>query len=230
MGAASIVFGLIQALIAFSLLYLVGMTAYFVVNRTDAEKAPSENWPAWYREIVHEYPTKYSVSETSNVIPNVTPNNVFTGASTGDCVNNSKKGCKVDTDCVGFVYNSTSNVCTTLSSVDDLIFDPKVTSNTLYTVEGSEPTRYYATYAGKTADAATTASNKILAYIATDYFACSSNCSSNTSCLGFTFNPTTRNCVQQSAIASDKLSPDATLSSYILTNGLTLMSADTETF
>lgn len=229
MGALSAALMGLQVVMALGILYLVGMTVYFLMGREDPAKAPSDSWPAWYRNVVHAYPIKYSVSETSNVIPNVTPNNVFTGASTKDCVDNTKKGCKVDTDCVGFVYNSTSNVCTTLSTVDDLIFDPKVTSNTLYTVEGSEPTRYYSTYASNVANASTAAS-ALPAYIATDYFACSANCSSNSTCLGFTFNPTTRNCLMHTAITSDKLSPDATMNSYILKPGLTLMSADTMSF
>ena len=229
MGALAYALMALQIAMALTVLYLVGMTTYFIINRTDPLKAPSDSWPVWYREIVHVYPAKYSVSATSNVIPNVVPNSVFTAKTPKDCVNKNIKGCKVDTDCVGFVYDSTSNVCTTLSSVDNLIFDPLVTSNTLYTVEGSEPTKYYATYAGKTADATTEAS-KILSYIATDYFACSSNCSSNVTCLGFTFNPTTRNCVQQTAIKSDKLSADATVTSYILGSAITLMAPTTKTF
>ena len=229
MGALSAALMGLQVVMALGILYLVGMTVYFLMGREDPAKAPSDSWPAWYRNVVHAYPIKYSVSETSNVIPNVTPNNVFTAKTPKECVNNDKKGCKVDTDCVGFVYNSTSNVCTTLSTVDDLIFDPKVTSNTLYTVEGSEPTRYYSTYASNVANASTAAS-ALPAYIATDYFACSANCSSNSTCLGFTFNPTTRNCLMHTAITSDKLSPDATMNSYILKSGLTLMASTLKTF
>ncbi len=229
MGALAYAGMAIQIVMALGLLYLVGMTAYFLANRNDPGKAPSDSWPVWYREIVHVYPTKYSVSATSNVIPNVAPNSVFTAKNPKGCVDKNLKGCNADEDCVGFVYDATSNVCTTLSSVDNLIVDPLVTSNTLYTVEGSEPLKYYATYTGKNADA-TTEATKILAYIATDYFACSSNCSSNVTCLGFTFDPTTRACKQQTAISKDKLVADPAVSSYILSSAITLMSPTLKTF
>ena len=226
---AGIIIGLLQVGMALTLVYLIVMTAYFITNRNDPGKAPSDRWPVWYREIVHVYPIKYSVSATSNVIPNVAPNSMFTGKTVKDCVTKNIKGCEDDEDCVGFVWNASSNVCTTLSSVDNLIVDPLVTSNTLYTVEGAEPSKYYATYTGKKADA-TTESSKILAYIATDYFACSSNCSSNVTCLGFTFNPTTRNCEQKSAISADKLAGDTNVTSYILGSAITLMSPTLKTF
>jgi hypothetical protein len=229
MGALSAALMGLQIVMALCLLFLVGSTIYFLMGREDPAKAPSESWPAWYRNLVHMYPTKYSVSATSNVIPNTTPNNVFTAKTPKDCVNNDKKGCKVDTDCTGFVWNATSNVCTTLSDTSHLIFDPVVTSNTLYTVEGSEPTNYYATYTSNTANSSTAAS-AIPAYIAADYFACASNCTSNTTCLGFIFNPTTRNCIQHTAIQDTALATDATLNSYILKSGLNLMSATTKTF
>lgn len=229
MGALAYALMGLQIAMVLVILYLVGMTGYFITNRTDPTKAPSESWPVWYRNIVHVYPAKYSVSATSNVIPNVTPNNMFTGKTPKDCVNKEVKGCKVDTDCVGFVWNGTSNVCTTLSTVDNLIFDPRVTSNTLYTIQGSEPSTYYATYVSNVADSYT-ASSLIPAYIATDYFACSSNCSSNTTCLGFTFNPTTRNCIQQTAIKSSNLAMDTNFTSYILGSALTLMSPTAKTF
>jgi len=229
MSAGAIFFGLTQSVIGLAILYLVGITIYFIINRSDADKAPSENWPEWYRNIVHPPPEAYSVSSTSNVIPNLTPNSVFTATDPADCVTKRKKGCDDDEDCVGFVFSESSNVCTTLSSVDNLIFDPLVSGNTLYTIEGSEPTKYYATYASNVANATTPAS-LIPAYIATDYFACSSNCSSNSTCLGFTFNPTSRDCRMHTAIKSDALTPDATMNSYILKGGMSLMSADTETF
>ena len=229
MGAFETFVTIVRLVLLAIVVGLLGYTAYFIVNRNDPTKAPSENWPVWYRNIVHVYPAKYSVSASSNVIPNVTPNNMFTGKNPKDCVNKEVKGCKVDTDCVGFVWNSTSNVCTTLSTVDNLIVDPVVTSNTLYTVQGSEPSTYYAAYAGKNADATTEAS-KIPAYIAADYFACSSNCTSNSTCLGFTFNPTTRNCIQQTAIKSDKLAADTTVSSYIIGSAIALMASTTKTF
>lgn len=228
-SAASAIIGLLTVGAALSISYLIVMTIYFIVNRSDPDKAPSEKWPEWYREIVHPPPEAYSVSSTSNVIPNLTPNSVFTATDPADCATKRKKGCDDDEDCAGFVFSGSSNVCTILSSTDGLIFDPRVTSNTLYTIEGSEPTKYYATYASNVANAATAAS-MIPAYIATDYFACSSNCSSNTTCLGFTFNPTTRDCRQHTAITSDALSLDATMNSYIIKGGMALMSADTVSF
>lgn len=234
MGAAQAVIVALQLAMVLGVVYLLGMSVYFLMNREDPSKAPSEKWPAWFRELVHVYPDSYSVSASSNVIPNKTPLSVFTAESPGDCVNNRKKGCKVDTDCEGFVWNATSNVCTILSDVNNLITDPLVTSNTLYVIEGAEPARYYKTYTGKDVTTPTgtppTVASRIPPYIAADYFACSSNCSSNTTCLGFIFNPTTKNCLQHTAITNTALTPATGLNSYIFTSALTLMSSDLETF
>lgn len=235
MGAASAIAAGIQIFLLLGIIGLLGYTIYMLLNRDKDDVLPASWFPEWYKNFVHKYPTNYSKSASSNVIPtgNVV-NATFTAKKPADCVNKSKTGCDDDKDCVGFLYKvdpvSNINTCSTLSSVNNFIADPTVTSNTLYTVEGSEPTKYYATYFSNVADSYTAAS-LIPAYISvTDYFDCASNCSANTSCLGFQWNPTTRNCIQHTAIKSSNLVTNASMTSYVLSPALTLMNSSPVTF
>lgn len=234
MGAAAIIASLLQIVLMIGAVVALGATVYYMFNRDSTVVIPPTWLPTWYINLVHVYPPNYTKSTTSNVISYSTPNNMFTAKTPKECVTRSVKGCKYDTDCAGFIYTvdnvSNVNTCTTLSDTSQLIVDPAVTSNTLYTVEGSEPAKYYAAYGGKKADTYTAASN-ITPYIsATNYFDCASNCASNVSCLGFEFNPTTRQCIQRDAMLSSNLTADATLNSYVFKSGLTLMGSSPITF
>lgn len=203
---------------------LIGWTIYFVSNRTDPAKAPSDKWPEWYRNIVHVYPQEYSKTPTSNVIVSGAANDLFTAKKPADCANDKKKGCSKDEDCVGFVFNKpTSNLdpstCTTYSSIDTVIVDPRVSGNTAYFVDGNEPGTYYAAYTSNTASASTPAS-VFPSYIATDYFECASNCASNTLCTGFTFK-SDGTCLRHQALKSvSNLAPDTNFTSYLLKSGM----------
>lgn len=234
MSAVSTVMTVVQILFLIGMVVALGFTCYYLFNRSSTTVVPPDWLPDWYMNLVHVFPTNYSMSATSNVIPYGTPNNVFTAKTAGECVTKSVKGCKADTNCAGFVYSvdnvSNINTCSTLSDTSQIIMSNVVTSNTLYTVEGSEPTKYYAAYNGQKPDTTIPASQIPPYIVVNNYFECASNCASNVSCLGFEFNPTTKQCIQHNAITSSNLTADSTLNSYVFTSGTTLMSSSMSTF
>jgi hypothetical protein len=210
----------IQFVLVSIVLGLIGWTIYFVSNRNDPAKAPSDKWPEWYRVIVHVYPKEYNKT-SSNVIVTGTQSDVFTATTPAKCATDPKKGCSKDEECVGFVYTKGSNTstCTTFSSIDGFFDDKRVTGNTLYTIDGNEPGQYYATY---TSNIPGYSGSPFVPYTAASYFNCASNCSSNTLCSGFAFN-SNGICVQfQDAKMTSNLHSDTTqgYTSYVLNNSL----------
>jgi hypothetical protein len=227
----------VQIVLLIGIVAMLGFTIYYLIHRTDSDVLPADWLPDWYKNFVHQYPTNYSQSVTSNVIASGTVTNAtFTANSASDCVNKSKTGCSNDPNCVGFVYHvdNTSNIntCSTLSSAENLFVDSSVTSNTLYTVQGSEPNKYYALYTSNVINTTAPAS-LIPSYQAQTYFDCASNCASNVTCLGFEWNPTatTNNCIQHTAITTSNVVSSTTgFNSYILSPALTLMNSSPVTF
>jgi hypothetical protein len=203
---------------------LLGWTVYFLMNRTDPAKAPSDSWPEWYRNLVHVYPQEYTKTPSSNVIVSGAATELFTAKKPADCANDKKKGCSKDEDCVGFVFNKPSSnlepsTCTTYSSIDTLIVDERVSGNTAYFIDGNEPGAYYATYVSNAASTSTPVSI-FPSYIATDYFECASNCASNVSCTGFEYKSDNTCIMHQALVSTSNLVTDANYTSYLLKSGL----------
>lgn len=224
MGPAEMAMTVVKLVLVAIIAGLIGWTIYFVSNRTDSAKAPSDSWPEWYRNLVHVYPTEYSKTPTSNVIVSGTASELFTAKKPADCATDPKKGCSKDEGCVGFVFNKPSSnldpsTCTTYSDVQNLIVDSRESGNTAYFVDGSEPGRYYATYTSNTVSSTTPAS-KFPSYVATNYFECASNCASNTLCTGFTFKSDSTCLMHQALVSTSNLATDANYTSYILKSGL----------
>lgn len=224
MPAFEIVLTVVKLVLLGIVVGLIGWTIYFVTNRTDPTKAPSDSWPEWYRNIVHVYPKEYSKTPTSNVIVSGTATELFTAKKPSDCATDKKKGCSKDEDCVGFVFTKpTSNLdpstCTTYSSIDTLIVDPRASGNTAYFISGNEPGRYYATYVSNTASTSTPASI-FPSYIATDYFECASNCASNVMCTGFQYKSDNTCIMHQALKSASNLTSSTDFTSYILNSGL----------
>jgi hypothetical protein len=224
MGPAEVAVTVLKLVLVAIIAGLIGWTIYFVMNRTDPTKAPSDSWPEWYRNLVHVYPQEYSKTPTSNVIVSGAASELFTAKKPADCATDAKKGCSKDEDCVGFVFNKPSSnldpsTCTTYSSIDTVITDPRVSGNTAYFIDGNEPGSYYATYTSNTVSSTTPAS-QFLSYIASSYFDCASNCSSNTTCTGFTFK-SDNTCLQHQALVStSNLVTDENYTSYLLKSSL----------
>jgi hypothetical protein len=214
MGAAEILQKLpsiAMTIIVFYLVFVVSYSIYLLVNRKNESVLPPTAWwwPTMLNEYLHVYPRNYTYM--SNVTaPTSFVSNTFSNVSTA-------KMCKTKCenspdDCIGFEFKLASNTCTTYSSIG---FPIEYTGNTIYIVQGNEPSDIYKTYKEQGVKTGTPASN-IASFIATSYLQCSSNCSSNVTCLGFEYKTATNECIQRTTMDSSNLVATAGTTSYIL--------------
>jgi hypothetical protein len=215
MGAAEILQKLPSigmTLAVFYILFIVGYSVYLFINRKDQTILPPTDawwWPTTLNQYVHVYPRNYTY--LSNVTaPTSFVSNTFSNVS-------SAKMCKTKCegspdDCVGFEINLASNTCVTYSSIG---FPIEYTGNNIYVVEGNEPAYMYTTYKDKQVKTGTPVSN-IASFIATSYLNCSSNCSSNVTCLGFEYKSATNECAQRTTMDSSNLVAMTGTTSYVL--------------
>jgi hypothetical protein len=215
MGAAEILQKLPSigmTLAVFYILLIVGYSVYLLINRKDENVLPPTDawwWPTTLNQYLHVYPRNYTYM--SNVTaPTSFVSNTFSNVTS---VKMCKTKCEGSPDeCIGFESNLASNTCVTYSSIG---FPVEYTGNNLYVVEGNEPGYMYTTYTNQQVKAGIAASN-IASYISTSYIDCSSNCSSNVTCLGFEYNSGTNNCAQRTTMDSSNLATSTTITSYIL--------------
>lgn len=129
---------------------LVSLYARFVSDRGD----PSSMWykfPKWVQPAsfwkktvgittgTYSY-TASSIAVSTTAITNGTQSNV----AVSDCI----LACEAAApDCVGFLYNTSSNTCYLSSLIDGII--PSDSSNVMYYVDGEGPTKQYTATAGK---------------------------------------------------------------------------------
>lgn len=209
--------GILAFLIVGFVFYAIGASIYYWMNKDDNSIEPPEWWPEFWRNIIHNYPPTYKM--VSNVIAMGTVSNTYSTnvKSPSDCSGLDKYGCNNADGCIGFMYETSAsgNTCVQYSAISTPILDKRVTGNTLYIVEGNEPAKVYSTYVSNVADSTTTAT-LIPSYIASSYFDCASNCTSNSSCLGFEYKFADNTCIQHTAINASKLSFDTNYTSYIL--------------
>lgn len=197
-------------------LYIVGASIYYFINKDDPDIEPPDWWPDFLKNFVHNYPPNYSV--VSNTMAIGTTLNVFTSniMSVSDCAADEDYGCNFNDDCIGFTYvpTATANTCTTYSSINSIIRDSTVTTS-LYVVEGNELSKTYNVYTNSTTDTYTPTSN-ILSYTGGTYSNCASNCTANTTCLGFLWTNATLTCQQHTAIKLSNLIAGTGITSYVL--------------
>jgi hypothetical protein len=129
---------------------LVSLYARFVSDRGD----PSSMWynfPKWVQpasfwkntvgieKSTYSY-TASSIAVSTTAITDGTQSNV----SVADCILACESAAP---DCVGFLYNKSSNTCYLSSLIDGII--PSDSSNVMYYVDGEGPTKQYIATAGK---------------------------------------------------------------------------------
>lgn len=129
---------------------LVSLYARFVSDRGD----PSSMWykfPKWiqpasfWKKTVGITTSSYSytansIAVSTTAITDGTQSNV----TVADCI----LACEAAApDCVGFLYNTSSNTCYLSSLIDGII--PSDSSNVMYYVDGEGPTKQYTATAGK---------------------------------------------------------------------------------
>ena len=191
---------------------IVFYSVYLFINRKDENILPPDAWwwPSTLNQYVHVYPRTYRYM--SNVTaPTSFVSNTYSNVSS---VKMCKTKCEGSPDeCIGFESNLASNICVTYSSIG---FPIEYTGNNIYVVEGNEPSYMYKTYKDKRWSITNMPASNIASYIATSYLDCSSNCSSNVTCLGFEYNSGTNNCVQRTTMDSSNLIESTSTVSYIL--------------
>jgi hypothetical protein len=196
----------------FYILFIVGYSVYLFINRKDDSILPPTDawwWPTTLNQYLHVYPRNYTYM--SNVTaPTSFVSNTFSNVTS---VKMCKTKCEGSPDeCIGFESNLASNTCVTYSSIG---FPIEYTGNNLYVVEGNEPSYMYKTYSEKQVKLGVPLSN-IASYIGMSYLDCSSNCSSNVTCLGFEYKMPTKECAQRTTMDSSNLVDSTTTTSYIL--------------
>jgi len=191
---------------------IVFYSVYLFINRKDENILPPDAWwwPSTLNQYVHVYPRTYRYM--SNVTaPTSFVSNTYSNVSS---VKMCKQKCEGSPDeCIGFESNLASNTCVTYSSIG---FPIEYTGNNLYVVEGNEPGFMYTTYKDKRWSITNMPASNIASYIATSYLDCSSNCSSNVTCLGFEYTTTTNQCVQRTMMDTSNLIASTSTVSYIL--------------
>lgn len=202
------VIAVITVVVAFFYFCLAGL----VIN-LKGQDAP-DWWPDWIAKIFEKKAAADTTKKylfLSNVYsPGSNVLSTFSNHSDAQCLTE----CSNVTACIAFMSNPSSNTCSLLSNVS---YPVPSTGNNFYVVQGMEPSKMYASYTSNTVDSYTTTTMPSLTV--TNYFDCASNCSSNTSCLGFVFDSTAGSCKPYDTIKSSNLSSTTTnFTSYILTN------------
>lgn len=150
---------------------------FWYTNRDTLKKYIFKSWinwagsPATFSYLESVQPASYTVLKTIT----------GTGAKLANCMIQ----CESNTKCEGFIFNKTgtANTCMLVTGMDVLV--PSSTSNTMYFVDGKEPTNQFFATASKTVGSPQ--------YILgspqreTTYIPCASNCASNIECTGFFF-------------------------------------------
>jgi hypothetical protein len=207
-----------MTLAVFYVIVIVVYSVYLLINRRDENVLPPTDawwWPTTLNQYVHVYPRNYKY--LSNVTaPTSFVSNTFSNVSS---MKMCKRKCEDSPDeCIGFESNLASNTCVTYSSIG---FPIEYTGNNIYIVEGNEPSYMYKTYKDQRWTIPNAPVSNIAAYISTSYLDCSSNCSSNVTCLGFEYNSGTNNCVQRTTMDTSNLVASTGTTSYIL-QGVTM--------
>lgn len=171
-------------------------------------------WPDWIANIFVKKPAADTTKKylfLSNVYsPGSNVINVFSNHTASQCLTE----CSNVAACIGFLTSPDANTCSLLSNV---FYPVPSTGNNFYVIQGMEPSKMYASYTSNTVDSYTTTTMPSLTV--TSYFDCASNCSSNTSCLGFVFDSTAGTCKPYNTIKTSNLAPTTSnFTSYVLTN------------
>ena len=185
---------LIATVIAFVYFCLMGLVIYL-----NGQSAP-DWWPDWIANIFEKKApadTTKKYMYLSNVYsPGSNVLSTFSNHSDAQCLTE----CSNVAACIAFMSNQSSNTCSLLSNVS---YTVPLTGNNFYVIQGMQPSKMYASYTSNTVDSYTTTTMPSLTV--TSYFDCASNCSSNTSCLGFVFDSTAGSCKPYDTIKSSNL-------------------------
>ena len=155
---------------------------FWYTDRDKLKKYIFKSWidwagaPATFSYLEFSEPASYTVLKTIT----------GTSAKLANCMIQ----CESSDKCDGFIFNKSgsSNTCTLVTGMDVLIMG----SNTMYFVDGKEPAKQFGPILSNTISTPTYVIGT--PYTASNYNDCASNCISNVSCNGFTFDTSSKNC------------------------------------
>ena len=191
MSPIDIALSLAKASVSLIMLYILGVIVYSLYLFFNADMGRPSGW--YWPDFINEWigmPKTFSVAY-SNIATGTDVIDIVANVSVNDCMSN----CNQTTDCIGFVYNSTSNTCNTFSIISS-VFPYGMDSSNVYIVDGNAP-RGFLVQNSK----GQVLSSNIASYTPTTpspSLECATMCASNVTCTGFTMSGTSGSvCSQQ---------------------------------
>lgn len=191
MSPIDIALSVAKATVSLIMLYIIGVIGYSLYLFFNADKGRPSGW--YWPDFINEWigmPKTFSIA-ISNTAVGVDLLDLVSNVSVNDCMSN----CNNTQDCIGFVYNSTSNTCNTFSVISS-VFPYGTDSSNVYIVDGNAP-RGFLVQNSK----GQVLSSNITPYTPTTpqpSLECAANCASNVTCTGFTMSGTSGSlCSQQ---------------------------------
>ena len=188
MSPIDIALSVAKLTVSLIMLYIIGAIGYaiYLFFNPDMGRPSGWYWPDFINEWIG-MPKTFSVAY-SNLVTGTDILNQLANASVNDCMSN----CNQTTDCIGFVYDSTSNTCNTFSVISSVYPYGMNTSN-VYIVDGNAPNGFLvANSKGQSL------SSNIAPYSGSLGLDCAANCAANVTCTGFTMSGTSGSiCSQQ---------------------------------
>jgi hypothetical protein len=199
---------MILSLVMLYIIFVVFYSFYLYINPNTSRPSTGWYWPDFLSTFVGVGPQSFSVATSNIAVGNDTLGQLKNVMAT-DCMSN----CNITKDCIGFVYDSSANTCTTFTTAPGIL--PGPSQSNVYYVTGNEPSNAYIQFTNMNI----TTPSSIPAYVSTNIPSdCAANCAANSLCTGFAINMTTGMCGQSNSVTTTTtLSSVAGTNTYILT-------------
>ena len=178
MSPIDIALSVAKLTVSLIMLYIIGAIGYaiYLFFNPDVGRPSGWYWPDFINEWIG-MPKTFSVATSNIAIGTDILDQIINVASANDCMSN----CNQTTDCIGFVYNQSSNTCNTFSIIGG-IFPAEGSLSNVYIVDGNAPNGFIVH-----SQMNQVLSSNIAPYSGTIELelSCAANCASNVSCTGF---------------------------------------------
>ena len=177
MSPIDIALSLAKASVSLIMLYIIGVIGYSLYLFFNADMGRPSGW--YWPDFINEWiglPKTFSVATGNVAVGNDVLDNLINVASVNDCMSN----CNHTTDCIGFVYNASSNTCNTFSIIGGVY--PMNDVSNVYIVDGNAPKGFIAH-----SNMGQNLTSNIARYSGSLGLDCAANCAANVTCTGFTF-------------------------------------------
>jgi hypothetical protein len=187
MSPIDIAISVAKLTVSLIMLYIIGAIGYaiYLFFNPDVGRPSGWYWPDFINDWIG-MPKTFSVAYSNLVVGTDVLDNLINVASANECMSN----CNQTTDCIGFVYNQSSNTCNTFSIIGGL-FPVDVGGSNVYIVDGNAPNGFIAY-----GNMGQNLTSNIAQYSGSLGLDCAANCAANVTCTGFTFT-NTNICAQQ---------------------------------